>query len=80
MNRKFEIMAAIEFDACDDYREPIADTDLTDYCGIEADLADCDDGGYYDEQGNWHDNSELSDIDDLCNLDDCIGCDDDVPF
>ena len=80
MTNKWEVMAACEFDTCDDNVRIVADNDLTDYCGIEADLADCDDGGYYDEQGNWHDNSELTDLDDLLGCDDSIACDDDVPF
>jgi len=85
MNRKFEVMAAIEFDACDDYAAPIADNDLTDYCGIQADMNpdDCDDEplptGYYNRAGDWvsFDGAELLD---LADFDDSIACDDDTPF
>lgn len=85
MSRKWELKAALEFDDCADYYEPIADNDLTDYGGIQADLCatDCDDEplrtGYYTREGDWvsFDGAELID---LADCDDSIACDDDAPF
>jgi len=49
MSRKSEAKLLCQLDQWSDdadradWAEPIADRDLTDYCGLQADLADCDD-------------------------------------
>jgi hypothetical protein len=64
----------------------IADYDLTDYCGIQADMnpADCPDEplptGYYTREGDWV-SFDLDDLTTLADHTDSIACDDcDVPF
>ena len=76
MKRLTELQMAIQNDqwADDGCDLGVADHDLTDYCGIQTDLADCGDEIYCDEQGNWHDCADLI----VC--DDSTDCDDNAPF